>query len=723
MKARKFYWDNDWLDGTPQNLIQARDIIIEPTPDIIENYQFSDTILNPILEKIAEHLDQNHKIAICGDYDVDGTTATAILYRVLETLGADVDYYIPNRFADGYGINEMIVDTFISQGAKLILTVDNGIVATEAVAYAQQQGLDVIITDHHGLAETLPPTQYILHTELDETFTEKAICGAAVSFLLAKALLKKYHVVDAELAELMLQLAALGTLADMMPLHLPFNRALAYLGFKSLEKSPLFLIRQLNLILGNDQLTSDDLSFQIIPCINAVGRMDDANQVVAALLSQDLIATEDYARIFIAFNEERKAVTNQMVLEAEAQIQEQITEARGFLLGIGKSWHQGILGIVAQRLMQKYQRPCILLTSSENDDELYTGSARAFAAFSMNDCFEYLAPALDKFGGHQHAGGLSVRKENLELLQKRLKAYNEKISQELDETDVTMHLQIDAWLPLKELNQNFIRVQDKYAPFGEMNKKFVIGIKQVKLVDIQELGKTKQHVKLTVTEENKKYQIVAFQSYELLADVARFATVDLALECQLNHFNGRTTVQYLLLDIRPPQKQIFDWRNIQYLQVQDLELSDTTAIYLEEIPLNSQEFLTLIQQERVTKLYIKPLLHEAQLLYAKKLDERYFNYIYKYVFSKKTLDLGNEQMYDELAQKKIPKSVFLYVIRVFFELDFVIIKENLCKITKNVEKTTLANSQAYQDMETWLSFRSLLLTGSVDSLYEALFDF
>lgn len=722
MQANKYFWLNDYLDQdiNVEDHIYNRDILLLPTKSDYEAYQFHESTLGPIIEVIQQHIEAGNKIAICGDYDVDGITATAILLQTLAQFSATVVYYIPNRFTDGYGINTDIVTKFHDDDVKLIITVDNGIVAYEAVKHALALDMDIIVTDHHGIGDASLATPYVLHPQLDVNLKDAEICGAMVAFLLARDLLTKAGFNDENFEQALLQLATLGTIADMMPLNQTLNRAVTWLGFQSMKRQPLLIITTFNRLLAVEQFTSDTLGFQIIPCINAVGRLSDANAVVQAFLTQEVAICENNLTQFIQINQERKEITTTLMSEIETQITDEKKQEQGFLLVHGKNWHQGILGIVAQRLMQKWSRPIIILTTTEQDENIYTGSARAFGDYDVKACFDALGDLLAKSGGHQYAGGLSVAAEQLDAVNEKLGEYNTNLLAEHKVTP-SMTLQVDGWLPLQKVNADFLQYQEKFAPFGEANKKFNIGIQNVRIQDIQELGKTKQHVKMTVTENNKTYQIVAFQMYELMSTIAKYSTVDLVIECQKNYFAGVERLQYLLIDIRPQAKQIFDFRNLQH---QNLPvLTQTEHLSIAEIPLDVDDFFQQIASQTVKHIYLQPLKFEHQLLYADHLEKKYFDYIYKYVYTKTSLDLTDENIHAELYSRKIPKSIFLYVIRVFFELDFVIIEENICQISESVTKKELATSLSYQKLAKWLALRNLLLTSSVDTLYKELLKF
>jgi len=717
MQGKKYFWQNDYLDGDTINYIEERDQSVQALSDILKDFKFNDALIDPIVKTIKTVIAENGKFIVVGDYDVDGTSATTILVKALTLLGAIVSYYIPNRFTDGYGINAQMVELFHADEVGCLITVDNGIVAFEAATRARELGVLLIITDHHAPGKVLPDATHILHPALDPNMQDRDICGASVAFLLAKDLLATHHELPNIQGEF-LQLVALATIADMMPLDQPWNRALSYHGFKQMHEQPLLLLSAFLQLREQNELVSDDLSFNFIPSINSVGRIADSNAVVAAFLSTELDEAREAMQSFLSYNDERKRIMETLYADILTSLPETAQTDTGFLLVVGKDWHQGVLGIIAQRLMQSLSRPVIVLTNSREDEARYTGSARAFGTYSVAACFDQIQAALVKSGGHQYAGGLSVVADQMDELTTLVDGYNDELARTMRREEQVMPLLIDAWLPFHDLDYTFLQQQDVFAPYGEKNKKFVIGVKQVQIVNIQELGKTQQHVKLRVVDGAQTYQIVAFHMFDLCSEIASYAFVDIVVEVQRNYFNGAVHIQYLLLDIRVPRKQIFDFRQRKYERDRLIGRADT--IIVDNIPLDKADFLGLVGNEQIEKIYLPSMPFEDALLYANTIDQQYFTFVYKYVKQKQTVDLQDDALYRELMRRKLPKSIFLYILKVFFDLNFVIIENNVCHIKADARKRKLADSQAYNEMEDWLALRSTLLTGTIDALYETL---
>jgi|GEM_PF-5583675 len=710
MIGNSYFWQNDYAGDLIEDFSTLRDIELIPDKALITNLQFSKATMEPIIAIITNHINRGHKIAICGDYDVDGTTATAIICLALKTLNADVIYYIPDRFTDGYGINERIIDDFIENNVQLIITVDNGIVAFEAINYAKKKGLDIVVTDHHepGIQEI--GTDFVLHPKLDDTFAENDVCGAVVAFVLARELMLETDYLANE--SIILQYAMLATLADMMPLQQPINRAFSYYGYKAAQKRPLLILQAFKNFLQVAELTSDFLSFQCIPRINAVGRMAQSNVVVDTLLSQDLNMVLEMVESFDKFNLERKNITDKIVEEAIAIIEKKEITQQSFLFIYHNNWHQGVLGIVAQKLMQHFGKAIIIITNNQDDENLYTGSARAFGELSVKACFDFINKFALKAGGHQYAGGLSIEKNNLTKIEQKISEYNE-ILLAADLKVRKVPLAIDGWTNFNQLDQTFFNIQDKFEPFGEQNHKLALGINQVRITDIQPLGKTNKHLKLFLGENGKNYQVIAFFAENLIGNLAIGTVIDVVVEGQKNYYNGMIQYQLLLVDLRFPQKQWFDYRNIRYSNVFHDEQNSFDIV---TIPTNIIEFYQLFQDDNIEKIYLKQINYEDKFMYAKEIENKYFEYLYKYILKYQPLDLNNEQMYQEFYEKGLPKSVLLYIISVFFELDFVIIDENICTILPTKQKIALTESTKYNEQNKWLEMRNALLYEPIEKI-------
>jgi single-stranded-DNA-specific exonuclease len=717
MQGRKYFWENDYVDSAVVDGITLRNITVKPSERSLEDVVFSAEMLEPVLACINEVIAQQGKFIVIGDYDMDGLTATTIVVRALRLLGADVSYYIPNRFTDGYGVNADMLTRLHKAGATCFITVDNGIVGYDAAERAQTLGVPLIITDHHLPGQRRPKTPYILHPALDEGTRDIDMCGASVAYILTRSLLQ-HHECWVTVQHELLQLAALGTIADMMPLDIPWNRALSYHGFVAMRASPLLLLSAFLRLQGRSELSSDDLSFGFIPTMNAVGRMGDSNVVVTAFLSTDEAEIEQLMQSFIACNMKRKEMTDSLYDEILSDLTVGDGTDVGFLLVLGADWHQGILGIVAQRVMQHIGRPVIILTNSKEDTTLYTGSARAFGSYSVKDCFDAAQAVLHKGGGHAYAGGLSVKAAQVEQLRTVVATYNEQLIETMSAHETRIGLTIDVWMPLRAIDEQFLARQDGFAPYGERNKKFVIGVKHVQVIKLQELGMGQKHVKLHVVAAGKTYQIIAFHMFDLIAEIAPYAFVDLVIEVGRNTFNGRTHMQYLLLDIRSPRRQIFDLR--QQARNNVPLTTERGNVIVDEVPIDKTAFLTTLKTADVERIYVRAMPFENELLYADDIAPAYFAFVYKYMRQKKSVNLDSDEVYRELIARKIPKSIFLYILQVFFELNFVIIENNVCSINLAAQKTDLKTSTVYNEMKEWLRFRTTLLTGTIDTLYETL---
>ncbi|MGK7928208.1 MAG: single-stranded-DNA-specific exonuclease RecJ, partial [Spirulina sp.] len=375
----------------------------------------------PDLEKsidlLEEAISEGEKIAICGDYDADGMTSTALLLRALKAFEADVDYAIPSRMKDGYGINERIVMEFAEEGVGLILTVDNGISAYDPIALAVDLGIGVIITDHHEVPEKIPPADAILNPKLiPENSPYRGLAGVGVAYILAVTTGQRLGALRG-LTNTLLELFTLGTIADLAPLT-GVNRRWLKRGLRKLAKSELAGVQALMELSGvrdeKKPVKPDAIGFRLGPRINAVGRINDPEIVIELLTTDDETLALERAMQCEATNRKRQSLCEQIEIEAIQQIEaEEIDYQKDRVLVIlGETWHHGVIGIVASRLVERYGVPVFICTREEHDEEMIRGSARGIPEFHVFAALDYCQDLLTKFGGHQAAGGFSLAEKN-----------------------------------------------------------------------------------------------------------------------------------------------------------------------------------------------------------------------------------------------------------------------------------------------------------------------
>jgi single-stranded-DNA-specific exonuclease len=539
------------------------------------------------LELLENAIASQTKIAICGDYDADGMTSTALLLRSLRTLGAQVDYAIPSRMHEGYGINKRIVEEFHSEGVGLILTVDNGISAFEPVARARELGLAVIITDHHDIPQKLPPANAILNPKLiAESSPYRGVAGVGVAYILAVSLAQQLGQTKG-LIQPMLALFTLGTIADLAPLT-GVNRRWVKRGLQHLPKSNLagvqaliqvggvqsrgdgeqgsrgaggagevgekkFNIPNSSLLTPNSSnpksLKPEDIGFRLGPRINAIGRIGNPQTVIELLTTDDMGVALEKAMQCEQINASRQEMCQQIEQEAIAYVETEFVaslQKDRVLVVVQPNWHHGVIGIVASRLVERYGVPVFIGTYE--DEGHIRGSARSIPEFHVFEALEYCHDLLGKFGGHKAAGGFSLPAENLQVLRSRLIEF---ANQCLEPQHLKPLLKIDAEVNLNHINQQLYQQLNALHPCGMDNPDPVFWTPNVQVVEQKIVGKG--HIKLTVAQtiDNQEYKIKAIAWR--WGDYFRLPSrVDIAYKLRENYFNGNTSIELELIGVRLP---------------------------------------------------------------------------------------------------------------------------------------------------------------------------
>ncbi|MCV3214229.1 DHH family phosphoesterase [Plectonema radiosum NIES-515] len=550
------------------------------------------------LELLESAIASKEKIAICGDYDADGMTSTALLLRSLRTLGADVDYAIPSRMHEGYGINKRIVEEFSKEGVKLILTVDNGISAYEAIALARELNLKVIITDHHDIPQQLPPANAILNPKLiAESSPYRSVAGVGVAYILAVSLAQQLGQARG-LIQPMLALFTLGTIADLAPL-IGVNRRWVKRGLQQLPKSKLAGVQALIQVAGvggggergsggllggllggqgdegihNSSLLTpnsrtdvpmerlyptpnssnpkslkpEDIGFRLGPRINAIGRIGDPQIVIDLLTTDDMGIALEKAMQCEAINKQRQQMCSEIELEAiaivEAEFISSLQQDR-VLVVVKSNWHHGVIGIVASRLVERYGVPVFIATYE--DETHIRGSARGIPEFNVFAALEYCHDLLGKYGGHKAAGGFSFPAENLAALRSLLCEFANK-SLELEH--IKPLIKIDAQANLNEINSQLDQQLNALHPCGIDNPDPVFWTPDVQVIEQQIVGKG--HIKLTVAQiiDNRQFKIkaIAWRWGDYFPLPSR---LDIAYKLRENNFNHNTTIELELVGVR-----------------------------------------------------------------------------------------------------------------------------------------------------------------------------
>lgn len=501
--------------------------------------------MDKAVERILKAVEEGEKILIWGDYDVDGTTGTAVLRKALEILGGETGFHIPHRFREGYGVNIPALEKAKERGYRLVISVDCGITSFEAVKWAQENGLDFIVTDHHLAKETGIPDAYavINPNQAGCEYPDKNLAGVGVAFKLVHALLRERGRED--LVPHFLKVVAIGTIADVMNLT-GENRAIVSLGLRDLPNTVNYGLRALMEVSDcRSEMTSYHIGFRIAPRINAAGRMDAARNVVELLEAESFEKAKELAEYLNSKNIERQKVqleiTKMALLETEG-----ITE-QNFVVVAGDNWHRGVIGLAASRIAEKLYRPTIVI--SVDEEGVGHGSARSIAGYHLLKGLDSCSDLFEQYGGHAAAAGMRIRSENIEELRKKL---DEHAGSALTEKDLIPEVRIDAEVSSGTLGLGLVEDLKQLEPFGQGNPKPVFITRELIITDEPWIMKEK-HLKLKLSDaEGKQLEAVWWDGVERSKDLAfgKGSVIDLAYTPESNTWQGRTRLQLVVKDLR-----------------------------------------------------------------------------------------------------------------------------------------------------------------------------
>ncbi len=506
------------------------------------------------VERLAGAVRDGEKICIYGDYDVDGMTAVAILYRLLAMQGAEVDYYVPHRLTEGYGVNVEAIEKIAADGVKLLVTVDCGVTAVEQLRRAGELGMDVIVTDHHAPDRVLPDVLAIVHPALpDSTYPNADLAGAGVAFKLAWHLACRMcgsARVDEPMRNFLLEataLAALGTIADVVPL-LDENRVLAVYGLKGLAATEHPGLRALitSARLDGERIDAFDVGFRLAPRLNACGRMGHARLAVELLTRAEPDRCREIAEYLEKQNTERQKVERRITEEAVDMVRSTGDDNKAIVLA-SHDWHAGVVGIVASRMVDRFGKPAVIIAL---DGEAGRGSARSVDGFHMRDALAACGEHLTNFGGHAMAGGLGL---SADAVEKFAADFNRYAAENITEETTLPVLQIDAEITISELSYQVVEQLERMGPFGRGNPRSLMAIRSARIMTPpQRMGRNGGTVSFIVGQDQPRpgrLRCVGFGMGELADELAGVNTVDIVGEPVLNHFNGRSSVEMHLRDV------------------------------------------------------------------------------------------------------------------------------------------------------------------------------
>ncbi|HIP51034.1 MAG TPA: single-stranded-DNA-specific exonuclease RecJ [Campylobacterales bacterium] len=479
--------------------------------------------------RIVKAIHTGEKIMLIGDYDVDGVTSTTLMCVFFRDIGVELDWIIPNRFRDGYGLSPNLIPRI--EGYDLVFTVDNGIAAVSAAEMCKEMGIDLIITDHHIVPSKIPEAYAIVDQKQEDcTFPYEEVCGAQIAWYLIAALNKALNAnVD---IKSYLGLVSIAIIADMMPLQ-HINRAMVKAGLQVLNRSNLPAIKAFMEKLDKVALNAEDIGFQIAPVLNSAGRMDDAKWSVEFLLSDNIYDARVRLDRLKDFNESRKAIEQKITDEALKQVD--IND--DVLVVVGEDWHEGVVGIVAARVGRRFEKPCIVLTKSESGE--YKGSGRSFHVCNLFKITTECKPLLNKFGGHEAAIGLSLDEENLEAFKRQIQVEYQK--ENYDEHLIDPDILGD--LSFSHIDFRLVNKLKTYEPYGQGNARPKFISSNVIIEDVADMGKEKEHRRFTFSQNGKTQQAVLFKTKEVF-HIGQVISVVYGLN--ENHFNNRVTLQLMV---------------------------------------------------------------------------------------------------------------------------------------------------------------------------------
>ena len=496
------------------------------------------------VDRISHAIKENQKILVFGDYDVDGTTSVATLYQFLTQLSPNIDYYIPHRYKEGYGISKIGIDFAKENGFDLIISVDCGIKSTELITYAKELGMDFIICDHHLPDEVLPPAVAILNAkQVDCNYPYKELCGCGVVFKLITALAQVHHMPAASYLQY-LDLVATAIAADIVPIT-DENRTLAFFGVQKVNDNPspgLKALMELAKQTGPMRITN--LVFAVAPRINAAGRMDDAKKAVQLFIEQDHEKALAFGSILQQDNLDRREADTTITEEALAQIEaDPLHHTKKSSVVFQAHWHKGVVGIVASRLIEKHYKPTIVLTQS---GEVIAGSARSVNGFNLYEALHACRKHLIGYGGHFAAAGMTM---SIDALEGFKIAFEEAVASRITEDQLTPEITINATLSLDDISLQFYNIIAQMEPFGPDNMRPIFIAKNVYDTGYTKLAK-EQHISFNVTQGKTNVRGIGYNMPEHLKIIKSGKPFDLVFQLQLNEWQGNQSVQMQVIDVK-----------------------------------------------------------------------------------------------------------------------------------------------------------------------------
>ncbi|MGX7068456.1 single-stranded-DNA-specific exonuclease RecJ [Gemella bergeri] len=677
------------------------------------------------VDRINQAISNEEKILVYGDYDADGITSTVLLVETLISMGADVSSYIPNRFDEGYGPNKGAFKKIIESGITLIITVDNGIAGIEEVDFANKLGCDVIITDHHKIQDTLPNAYAIIHPEHPKgTYPFKKLAGVGVAFKLAHALLEIYP-------DFLLDLVAIGTVADMVSL-VDENRIFVKQGLELLNEDLRIGIKMLLELSGiTTKIDEQTIGFYIAPKLNSIGRMDSAKPGLSFLMTEDIEQARQLAQRIEEYNINRKTVTETIVKDVINQIETTGKKDKNILMVASEKYHEGVLGIVASKITELYNKPALIMKDNEG---ILKGSARSVYDFNIYDAINRIGNLFNAYGGHTLAAGFSFEKNNFELIEQGLdKKYKEYISTH----ELKLDKKIDIVTKLEEVSYQFLSSLDTLKPYGMDFEKPTILLENVNVIDKVYFGKDKQYLRLIVSDETSALECVSFKDNSLFRSVEKNDIIDLLCTLDKNNFNGRTKLQAQIIDLEIKEFLFEDLRNTMFnidnIKTDSLKISKKLDnpqnnyfkykdisningvfdnIYLLDVPQSRDQILELLKLQP-KKIYV--VCREKQVMSDYyKIDKARLIKLFNLLIHTKEKKINITKTLQKLLSLLATNVDSLKImIQIFEELELIQVINNTIILNSNYTTVNLRQSPSFVSMENIFKMEKLFLKENI----------
>jgi len=684
------------------------------------------------VDRINEAIENEEKILVYGDYDADGITSTVLLVETLISMGANVSSYIPNRFEEGYGPNKEAFTKIINSGITLIITVDNGIAGVEEVDLANELGCDVIVTDHHKIQDTIPNAYAIIHPEHPEgNYPFKKLAGVGVAFKLAHALLEIFP-------DFLLDLVAIGTIADMVSIT-DENRIFVKQGLELINEDPRIGLKMLLELSGIDtKIDEQTVGFYIAPKLNSIGRMDSAKLGLTFLMAEDPVTARALAEQIEQYNIERKQVTEDIVQDVINKIESSDKKQKNVIMVSGE-YHEGVLGIVASNIVEKYQKPVFIMNEK---DGILKGSARSIFDFNIYVAMNKISDLFVAFGGHTLAAGFSFEESNFEKIEKFLDSEFEEFKQN---NDLKANKNIDIVTSLEDISYQFLNSLDALKPYGMDFEKPAVLIENAMVLNKAYFGSDKQYLRLTIADEVGNLDCITFKDSVTFDKVEKNDIIDLLCNIDKNNFNGRTKLQAHIIDINVKEFLFEDLRFINYditnidnnclklskhkddkdnnfYQYKDIDTlidKEFEYIYLLDIP-TSKEYLDKIINLKPKKVFLiceeKQVLSDVYLIDKTRLIK-----LFNLILSTNNKQINVAQQLDKLLTAlKTNVDSLKIMIQIFKELELIKFVNNTIILNPNYKTVDLKKSSSFIRMEKIFEVENLLLKESIANINKIL---